>query len=436
MALSTRSSLDKELAALDAEVRTMAAVVAEGIGAAGEALALGDHDLAVRVREGLADLGRGARACESRAYAILARQQPVGSDLRFVVTAARLTLELERSAQLVSHVADFAARPHGALPPKTSGLVARMADEARRLFLGAMESYDERDVDRAEALEVWDDRMDELHRELLDELFTTPLGLRTTLELALVGRYLERIGDHAVTIGRRVCYLVKGELFDAAAGEVLAKGRSQFHQRIASLQGAALAIGHEVQRSIAEATEAWLRRDGRAGAAIDSRTAGWSARARDVEFTAYELIAIHQPMALDLRQIAALVRLAEAVSRSGDLVAHIARSACFEREVDAFSPVLRTLVVEMATATAGLFGEALAAYGAEEADRSAPTDEGGEQLDLLRGELFANLLQGDVRVAPAIDLALLVRFYERLGAHAEEIARRSNYVLTGGAPAS
>ena len=220
-----------------------------------------------------------------------------------------------------------------------------------------------------------------------------------------------------------------------AEGEGLARGRAQFHQRIASLQGAALAIGHEVQRSIAEATEAWLRRDGDAGAAIDARTAGWSARARDVEFTAYELIATQQPMALDLRQLTALVRLAEAVSRSGDLVAHIARSACFKREANAFSPSLRVLVVEMATVAARLFGDALAAYGAEDGEAGRLVEEADAELDLLRAELFATLLQGGVETSPAIDLALLGRFYERLGAHAVEIARRTSYVSTGEVPA-
>lgn len=212
MALPTRSALDREKAALDAELLGMAAVVVEGIAAVSEALATGDHDLAIRVSDGLADLEHVARACETRAYAVLARQQPVGRDLRFLVTAVRMTLEFERSGKLVSHVAAFAARPHGALPPVTAGLVARMAEEARRLFQGAIDAYDERDVDRAEALDVWDDRMDELHRQLLSELFDAPLGLATTLELALVGRYLERIGDHAVAIGERVSYLVRGAL--------------------------------------------------------------------------------------------------------------------------------------------------------------------------------------------------------------------------------
>lgn len=215
-----------------------------------------------------------------------------------------------------------------------------------------------------------------------------------------------------------------------AAGEGRA-GRRHFHQRIDSLQRTAVAIGREVTRSIPEATEAWLRRDCDAGMRVDARTAGWSARARDVELAVYELIATQQPMAVDLRHLVALVRVTEAVSRSGDLVAHIARSACFDREPGAFSPALRTLVVEMATVAASQFGSALSAFEAEDEAAGSRVESSDDDLDLLHHELFSQLLTGQVATAPAIDLALLGRFYERLGDHAVEIARRISFVSNG-----
>ena len=208
-------------------------------------------------------------------------------------------------------------------------------------------------------------------------------------------------------------------------------GRHHFHARIGSLQQAVVAIGHEVARSIAEATEAWLRRDGEAGSRIDARTAGWSARARDVELSVYELIATQQPMAVDLRQLIALVRLTQEVARSGDLVAHIARSACFDRDAAAFSPALRTLVVEMATLAASQFNAALQAFEAEDEVEGGRIEAADRQLDLLQHELFAALVTGSGDAAPAVDLALLGRFYERLGDHAVEIARRTTFVSTG-----
>lgn len=215
----------------------------------------------------------------------------------------------------------------------------------------------------------------------------------------------------------------------------LSGGRPHFHGRIASLQQAVIAIGHEVARSITEATEVWLRRDGDAGSRIDARTAGWSARARDVELSVYELIATQQPMAVDLRQLVALVRLSEEVSRSGDLVAHVARSACFDRPPDAFSPALRTIVVEMATIAANQFGAALRAFESEDEAEGARIESADRQLDLLQHELFAALVTGQVGAAPAVDLALLGRFYERIGDHAVEIARRTSFVSSGDAGA-
>ncbi|HET7489915.1 MAG TPA: PhoU domain-containing protein [Acidimicrobiales bacterium] len=211
-------------------------------------------------------------------------------------------------------------------------------------------------------------------------------------------------------------------------------GRRHFHQRIESLERATVAIGHEVARSIPEATEAWLRRDCQAGGRVDARTAGWSERARDVELTAYEQIATQQPMGVDLRRLMALVRLAEDVSRSGDLVAHVARSACFDRPADAFSPALRSLVVEMAALASGEFVAALEAFAAEDEDAGKRVEADDAALDALHQELLSALLAGDTEAGPAIDLALLGRFYERIGDHAVEIARRVSFVSSGALP--
>lgn len=208
----TRTAFDRELAELDSEIVWLAAQVCEALGATAEALVAADHDVATAVVHFHAQIDAATRRCEARAYEVLARQQPAASDLRLLVTVVRLTHELERSAKLVKHVAAFAARPQSPFPPRVSGLLGRMAEEAHRLFEGAIEAYVARDVAQAEALDVWDDRLDELHRRLLAELFTAPQDLATTLELALVGRYLERVADHAVIIGERVRYLVTGEL--------------------------------------------------------------------------------------------------------------------------------------------------------------------------------------------------------------------------------
>lgn len=212
MAEPTRTAFDRELSELDSEVVWLASQVCEALGATAEALVSGDREIAIGVVDIHAGIDAATRRCEARAYEVLARQQPAASDLRFLLTVVRLSHELERSAKLVKHVAAFAARPHRPLPPRIGGVLGRMAEEAHRLFQGAIEAYVARDVAQAEALDVWDDRLDELHRRLLAELFSAPPDLATSLELALVGRYLERVADHAVIIGERVRYMVTGNL--------------------------------------------------------------------------------------------------------------------------------------------------------------------------------------------------------------------------------
>jgi len=213
MASHPRAVFVQALDDLQSEVVAVASVVPEAITAAVEALLGADHELARSVMDGHAAVAEATLRCEARAYEIMARQQPTAGDLRLVTTLVRLAHEVERSSKLVRHVAEFAARPAAAVrSPRVRGLLARMGDEARRLYFGAIDAYVERDLAQAQALDIWDDRMDELHRQLLAELFGSELGLEATLELALVGRCIERVADHAVLIGDRVRYLVTGQL--------------------------------------------------------------------------------------------------------------------------------------------------------------------------------------------------------------------------------
>lgn len=208
----TRTAFDRELTELDSKVVWLASQVCEALGATAEALCSAEHAVAAQVLADHAAIDAGTRRCEAHAFEVLARQQPAAGDLRLLVTVVRLTHELERSAKLVKHVATFAARPHPPLPHRVAAILANMAEEAHRLFQGAIEAYVARDIAQAEALDVWDDRLDDLHRRLLAEIFAAPPELATTIELVLVGRYLERVADHAVLIGDRVRYLVTGEL--------------------------------------------------------------------------------------------------------------------------------------------------------------------------------------------------------------------------------
>ena len=153
---------------------------------------------------------------EDRCFRILVLQQPMASDMRTVVTAIRLSSEIERSGDLMVNVAKAARRLYGnEIPPRLRGLLEAMATEAIRLYRMAMDAYVERDADLAGALNDMDDRLDNIHKDYIRailELHADAKDVQMAVQLALVGRYYERIGDHAVNIGERVSFMVTGHL--------------------------------------------------------------------------------------------------------------------------------------------------------------------------------------------------------------------------------
>ena len=153
---------------------------------------------------------------EERCFTVLARQQPMASDMRAVVTAIRLTSEIERSGDLMVNVAKATRRIYGTdIPPRLRLLLTSMAEEAVRLYGLAMDAYADGDGDLGAALDDMDDRLDRLHEQYIQailELHDDVRDVSAAVQLALIGRYYERIGDHAVNIGQRVRYMATGWL--------------------------------------------------------------------------------------------------------------------------------------------------------------------------------------------------------------------------------
>lgn len=181
-----------------------------------------DHDDAIDVL---------AIDVEERCYELLALQQPMAGDLRFLVCSLRVVSELERSADLMVNICKAARRIYDvAIDPRVRGLIEDMSLEAAALTRKAIDAYAERDEGLAAALDDIDDRLDELQTAFIEAVFTTHdttrMNLRSAVQLALIGRYYERIGDHAVNIGERVTYMVTGWLPEhvAVAREALRRG--------------------------------------------------------------------------------------------------------------------------------------------------------------------------------------------------------------------
>src|ERR687889_753670 len=155
------------------------------------------------------------REIEAKAFDLLARQQPVASDLRVLVTSLRMVADLERMGDNAVHVAKIARRryPSSAVPPTLRATVLQMGHAAEEIVAKAGSVIAGRDLVLAAELEKDDDVMDELHRALFTAILDDrwDQGVEAAIDITLVGRHYERFADHAVSVARRVVYLVTGE---------------------------------------------------------------------------------------------------------------------------------------------------------------------------------------------------------------------------------
>ena len=212
-----RKTFHQLLEEIRADILRLAGMVTESIPRGTQALLDGDLQTAQSLIDGDDELDALSLDLEDRCYQLLALQQPMASDLRSVVAAIRMISEIERSGDLVVNIVKAARRIYGVeLPPRLRGMIQRLSESVDRIFRLAMDSYAERDADLAAALDDMDDTIDALHAAYIAAIFETQatdnvqLQLQPAVQLALVGRYYERIADHAVNIGERVRYMVTG----------------------------------------------------------------------------------------------------------------------------------------------------------------------------------------------------------------------------------
>ncbi len=155
------------------------------------------------------------RQVEEKVYDLLARQAPVASDLRMVITSLHVASDLERMGDLAEHIAETALRrhPEQAIPAELVPVINEMAEVADRIAAKSVEVLATQDAQMAAEMERDDDVMDDLHRQLLAFMLGTAWrhGVEAAIDGALLGRYYERYADHAVNAGNQVVYLVTGK---------------------------------------------------------------------------------------------------------------------------------------------------------------------------------------------------------------------------------
>jgi len=216
-ASEARKTFHESLDELRIDVIRLAALTTEAIAAGTQAFLDADLGAAERVIEKDDEIDNLTHSIEDRCYLLLARQQPMASDLRTVVAVLRIVHELERSADLMVNVAKTTRRlyPHP-LDPKLRGIIQRMGEQAGTQTRVALDAFADSDPSAAHALADMDDAMDDLTKSLFRHILTgggsdDEENILQAVQLALVGRHYERIADHAVTIGQRVGFMVTGE---------------------------------------------------------------------------------------------------------------------------------------------------------------------------------------------------------------------------------
>ena len=203
-----RQEFDRELEVIEAKVMELFAMVAEDLPRATDALLNGNTEAVRALAERDQVIDALYPTIEELADREILLQQPVASDLRFLISVLRVVPELERSHDLI---VDIARRGNLILSQDLSvrgrGLIEHMGNLASQMWSQAVNCWCERDRSAAVALGERDDEMDVLYASLMAELASGGMTLPVTMELTLVARFYERLADHAFNIARRVIYL-------------------------------------------------------------------------------------------------------------------------------------------------------------------------------------------------------------------------------------
>ncbi len=210
-----RDIFHDELDAINETLLKMSGLVREALADATKALLGADLQLAEKVIAADQTIDDMQHDLDNRTINLMARQQPVASDLRNLVSTLRISADLERMGDLAHHVAKTARMrfPSCAVPEILTTILVDM-DRAAAVIgekLSTILQY--KDVTRARELDKDDDAMDDLHRKLIATLLSDDwsYGIEAAIDMTLLGRYYERFGDHAVSIADRVYFTVTGE---------------------------------------------------------------------------------------------------------------------------------------------------------------------------------------------------------------------------------
>jgi phosphate transport system protein len=213
----------EELEQLKARLLEMGGLAEEHVRQAVTGLVERDRELIDRVLSGDAPLNTLHIEIDNRCFKLLALHQPMAADLRAIVAAVKINTDLERVGDLAVNIAEAARRYTSHPPVKKLIDIPRMGEIAQTMLRDALDSFVRRDIALAQQVLSQDDALDSLKtqifRELLTYMLQDPTTIEPALDLILVSRHLERIGDHATNIAEDVIFIVSAKDVRHHAGE-------------------------------------------------------------------------------------------------------------------------------------------------------------------------------------------------------------------------
>lgn len=206
----TRTEFSAQLAAFDTQVLQLLTAVTVAVKRATDALCSGDRTEAERMAEGTALSQALLSDVEQELEIAFARQTPVGSDLRLMLTVLRVVPQLERCVELARHIAER-AEIVSQLPNDVLMSLAHMGRRTTAIWEGTTAAWHDRDPNAAGALDTADDELDVLSGEIAQQLEQMDDSPAVAMEGRLIIRFYERLGDQAVHVAERIVYLATGQ---------------------------------------------------------------------------------------------------------------------------------------------------------------------------------------------------------------------------------
>jgi len=213
----------EELEQLKTRLLEMGGLAEEQVRLAVKALMERDRDLVALALDGDEPINRLHIEVDGRCFTLLALHQPMAVDLRAIVAAVKINTDLERVGDLAINIAEAARRYAQHAPVKKLIDIPRMATIAQNMLRDSLDAFVRRDTDLAQRVLNEDDKLDDLKtqifRELLTYMLQDPGTIEAALDLILISRHLERIGDHATNIAEDVIFMVSARDVRHHAGE-------------------------------------------------------------------------------------------------------------------------------------------------------------------------------------------------------------------------